>query len=239
MSAGAPTPLYRPVADHFEPTPYARGPWNPDLLHGGAVGAPVAELLQDTLGPSYQPARLTVDLLRPVPMAPLAAETTALRTGARLGAATCTLTASGKAVAAASLIGIRPQALSDEPPSPGQPAPDDPGRAENLWDLSEDTEAFIGGGMLFRFLRNGGTLAGGVVWLRLHRPVLPDRAASPLARVAAAADVPSAVAAIDGVRYPDVGFINADISVHLHRPPQGEWYALLRHRDGNPQGSAP
>jgi hypothetical protein len=55
-------------------------------------------------------------------------------------------------------------------------------------------------------------------------PLLPDETPSPLQRVLAAADSGNGVsAALDWRRYL---FINVDLSVHLHRMPEGEWVCL-------------
>ena len=49
------------------PTDLARGPWDPGALHGGPVAALLARAAEPLLEP-LQPVRLTVELLRPVPM---------------------------------------------------------------------------------------------------------------------------------------------------------------------------
>lgn len=215
-------PLFEVDGDDFVPTGFARGPWDPGLLHGGPVGALVAERLQSVVDDAFQPVRLTVDLLRPVPMTRLQCDAELMRAGNRLAASHCTLRADGKIVAAGSLLALKPQELSPTENDAVAP-PDTPDEAEDLWNLDGDREEFIGGGLTFRFVTTGEGTSGGAMWLHLHRPVLAGRAPSPLARVAAAADVPSAVSSFDGRRYEDVGFINADISFHLYRLPEDEW----------------
>jgi len=221
MTATDLEPLFVPIGDDVEPTRFARGPWDPSLLHGGAVAALVAERLQDALGATYQPSRLTVDLVRPVPLSRLGVDVEVVRAGARLGAARATVRDGERVVVAATLLGIRPAPIADPPPNPVRRPSVGPSAAVDRWELGTETDAFLGGGMTFRFVDAGSD--GDVVWLRLVRPVLAGRSPSPLARVAAASDVPSVVASFDGIRYPGVGFVNADIDVHLHRPPLGDW----------------
>lgn len=216
------TALFDVDGEEYVPSGFARGPWDAGLLHGGPVGALLAERLQSVIDPAYQPVRLTVDLLRPVPMKTLRCDVELVRSGNRLAAAHARLICADKVVAAGSLVVLRPQHLA-QPDNDPVPPPDTPEEAQDLWDLARNREEFIGGGLTFRFITTDEGTSGGVMWLHLHRPVLPDAAPSPLARVAAAADVPSAVSSFDGRRYDDVGFINADISFHLHRLPQGEW----------------
>ena len=55
-------------------------------------------------------------------------------------------------------------------------------------------------------------------------PVVPGEEPSPLQRVAAAADFGNGVAA--PARFDELRFINADLSIHLHRLPVGEWVCL-------------
>ena len=224
--APADTPLFEPEGDTWRPTSFSRGPWDPGLLHGGAVGALAAELLQEALA-GYQAVRLVVNLLRPVPLAPLTAGTDLIRRGARLGMSELRLRAADRLVATASLLGIAPVDLGASG-SARPTAEADRGweRAEDSWDLDPGSEAFIGGALSFRFPSSGSGPDEGGTWLRLHRPVLSGRPASPLARVAAAADVPSAGSAFEGYRPEGVGFINADASFHISRLPEGNWLRL-------------
>jgi hypothetical protein len=50
------------------PTAAALGPWRPDALHGGAVSALLGNSLEED---GWQLARVTMDLLRRVPLEPL------------------------------------------------------------------------------------------------------------------------------------------------------------------------
>src|SRR5580704_17406670 len=64
--------LFHPDGDRWVPTDFSRGPWSPDALHGGPVAALIARAVSSV--PSDEPlhvARLTVELLRPVPVVPL------------------------------------------------------------------------------------------------------------------------------------------------------------------------
>ena len=56
----------------------ARGPWSPDHCHAGPVTGLVARAAEQAVGPGKMLTRLTLDILRPLPLAGLwvAAETT-------------------------------------------------------------------------------------------------------------------------------------------------------------------
>ena len=220
--------LFARAGRRVTPTPFTRGPWDPGLLHGGPVGALFAETLQEAMDEAFVPVRLTVDLMKPVPLDELEYEARVVRTGRRLQLLEADLRFGGAAVARATLLALRPVPLEGEGLNPEVVAPSDgPEDASDHWGLDPDAETFIGGGMDFRFILHEGQLGGGVAWFRLRRDVFDDGAApSPLARAAAASDVGGAVSARRGGEFPSVSFINADISVHLARQPEGEWIRL-------------
>ena len=219
--------LFEPRADGvYQPSVFTRGPWDPGLLHGGPVAALLGELLHDVAGADMQPVRLTVDLMRPVPLAPLTVTTAVLRTGRRLSVVEGTVTAGGKPVARATLTLLRAAPMDASALNPPLVAPPDgPQDANSAWGPPRTGESFVGGSMDFHF----GELLGlghGYAWLRLHRPVLPDREISPLARAAAAADVGNAVSSRRDPSLPRFSFVNADLSLSLGRLPEGEWVRL-------------
>ncbi len=208
------------------PSVFTRGPWDPGLLHGGPVGALLAELGLESMASGFEPVRLTVDLLKPVPLRPMTASVEIVRTGRRLQLLEVTLLLDGALVARASLLALNPAPWDAQDVNPPrEPAADGPedGGAQG-WSNDPAAESFIGGGIDCRFLPQVRT-GQGVGWFRLRRPILDDgRPPSPLARVVATADIGGAISARRD--RPDVSFVNADISVHLARPPVGEWIRL-------------
>lgn len=232
------TPLFARDGATVLPSPFTRGPWDPGLLHGGPVGALFAETLQEVMDPAFAPVRLTVDLMKPVPMQELDVDVRVVRTGRRLQLLEGEVRFGGTPVARASLLALRPVPLVGDGFNPEVVVPaDSPDAAVDHWGLDPDQESFIGGAMDFRFILNEGQLGGGVAWFRLRRDVFDDGVApSPLARAAAASDVGGAVSARRGAEFPSVSFINADISVHLAREPEGEWIRLTSSSTWEPTG---
>ncbi len=221
--------LFTPVdGERVLPTDAARGPWTPDALHGG----PVAALLGGAAEPLLEglhPARVTVELLRPAPVAPLRVTARAVRPGRKVRLVGTELaTEDGTVVATATVLGIRradvPAPESEVPPPP--PPPDSVTATERGGVAVElDYDAFHNTGVEHRFVRGSFVELGPATdWIRLRVPVVAGSAATPLQRVLGAADFGNGISALSD--FASLLFINPDLTVHLHRLPVGEWVAL-------------
>jgi hypothetical protein len=70
-------------------------------------------------------------------------------------------------------------------------------------------------------------MVGATAWVRLAVAVIDGHQPTAVARVAAAADLTSGIGAcLPADRYRAV---NADLTLHLKRPPAGEWIAIRAH----------
>jgi hypothetical protein len=67
-------------------------------------------------------------------------------------------------------------------------------------------------------------LGPGRVWMRLRYPLVPGEPLTTLMRLAATADFGNGVSAV--LPFDRFLFINADLTIHLHRPALGEWIGL-------------
>jgi len=219
--------LFEPDGARFVPTELARGPWSPDALHGGPVAALLARLAAavDAEQPMH-PARLTIELLRPVPLAPLTATTRVLRPGRKVQLVEASLHSATHEVARVTMLRIRTEALAlpvglgDAPvhPGPTTAAPLRPGFGGAI-------VAFHSHATEHRAVRGSWTEPGPVVdWVRLRYPVLPGETPSPLERVAAVADFGNGVSWV--LPFDEWTFINPDLTIVLHRLPVGEWVCL-------------
>ena len=91
----------------YVPTPLARGPWGPSLSGnyiGGLLARAVEQKVDDV---DLQPARLTVDLLRPVALQPLQMHSSVVRDGRRLRLVDAVMTQDDVMVARASGLFLR------------------------------------------------------------------------------------------------------------------------------------
>ncbi|HEX7301182.1 MAG TPA: thioesterase family protein [Solirubrobacteraceae bacterium] len=216
-------PVFRRDGEAFVPTGHARGPWDPGQLHGGAPGALVAEAVRED---GYLVARLTIDFLAPVPMAPLTVTARTVKPGRNAQLAEAELHAEGRPVLLARATRVRCGRV-ELPPEAGEAAPPGPemGRADPFPFDDGHAEGFHRTAMDIRFLGGSGYGVGAALaWFRLQRPLVDDEPPSPLARVVAAADFGNGVSRVVGFdRYL---FVNTDLTVHLHREPAGEWVLL-------------
>jgi hypothetical protein len=229
--------LFKPEGSGFAPTELARGPWSPDALHGGPVAALVVHALERdaTSDGDLALVRLTVELLRPVPLAHLAVSTFLVRPGRKVQLVDAVVTSGGVEVAWARALRIRRvpgmfvAATTDDerPPSGWQEGRATPG-------FETGTRAFHNSGVEIRFVdgRFDG-LGPATAWFRLRCPVVAGHPITPWQRAVAAADFGNGISAeLDFDRHV---FINPDLTVDLHRPPEGEWVCLAaRTRLGTP-----
>lgn len=241
-----PAALFVPLAragepERWLPTELARGPWDPGALHGGPVAALLARAVESVAPPGELLfTRFTLELLRPVPVAPLAVTAGVTRPGRRVQLVEAELVADGRPVARCRALRLRvdgtlPAAPGDEPhggaePEPyagstggrGFPGPDDAGPAQPL------SGAYVGfhtAGAELRFARGApGKPGPSTVWIRLAVPVVPGEQPSALQRIVAAADFGNGVSAT--LPFSEYTFINADLTVCCARPARGEWVAI-------------
>src|SRR5262245_63167069 len=86
-------PLFTPRGADFVPSEHTRGPWDPRHRHGGAAAALAARAVKRTAGAEFSVPRLTVELMRPVPLERLAVDVAVPRPGRRVLGITVSLSA--------------------------------------------------------------------------------------------------------------------------------------------------
>jgi len=237
------------IAMVVQPTEHARGPWDPRALHGGAPAALMTAAFERTEpGSQLRIARLGFELLRPIPLGPLRLSTRIVRPGRRVqelaGELSADLGDGEQVVCRASALRVQEvssdaAAAAEHPAAaPGAPAAADT-RAEVAQDElpppeqgkpvrfaldDADGDSFAASAMEMRWLTDPRALGRGRVWMRLRHPLLAGQELTPLARLAATADFGNGVSAT--LPFQRFLFINADLTIHLQRPPRGEWIGL-------------
>lgn len=197
------------------------------MQHGGAPASLVAWAAEQI--PTREPmrvARITIDLLRPVPIAPLTIRTDVVREGRKIQLCSIALLADGVEVTRASVLKIRADApmLPDDIGQerielPGPQAGEAPTEL-----LGGQSNAFIRG-LSLRIVRGGFRQPGpGAVWFRAQRPVVAGQPLSPLMRAAMTSDFCNGVSSV--LDFHQWTFINADLTISLARMPVGDWILL-------------
>jgi hypothetical protein len=229
--------LFVPDGDRLVPTESARGPWSPDALHGGPVAAAAVRSVEHISGDDgLALTRLTLDLLRPVTLAPITVVSRLTRPGRKVQVLETIVVQSDAEVAWARSLRIRidPTLPSVVGSAPEDPAPDGPASGVRVASTVQSYPAFHNQGMEIRFVAGRFDRRGpATAWFRLAQPVVAGEIPSPAQRAVAAADFGNGISA-----ELDLGidtFINPDLTVSLIRPPVGEWVGLdARTRFGSP-----
>jgi Thioesterase-like superfamily len=217
--------FYEPASPgHYRATAATAGPWSPDAQHGGPPSALAArELEWHEPDESMRLARVSVDILRPVPVGELEVRTCTVRPGKRVALLEAVITVDGQAVLVARGWRIArwdtAPIISKNGPVPPIPATDRlpmfPGGYLDGYLAAIDWR-FVAG----KFDEPGPCQ----VWARPRIPLLPGEDLSPACRTLLVADSGSGVSmVVDPTKYL---FINVDLTVILYRDPVGEFVLL-------------
>ena len=222
--------------DAYVPTGHAVGPWDPGQLHGGGPSALLAREVE-RLAPGMHLTRLTVEFLGAVPLAPVRVRAEIVKSGRRFQLAEAALSVEGRDVLRARAVLLRSSEPLDvpggAPPVPLEHGPQDGEPA--VWPSRGGEQGFHLTGMEIRFTGSSfGETGPAVAWFRLAHPLVEGEEPSPVQRAVAAADFGNGVSReLDWSQWL---FINTDLSVHLHRPPHGDWVAIDAHTVIDPAG---
>jgi hypothetical protein len=214
--------------DSYLPSEMTRGPWGVGMggqIVGGLLGWGIE---QSGIDPHFQPARLTVDLLRPALLEPVEIRTSVQREGRRIKLVDGALLQSGKTVARASALFLR---RSEHPEGEVWSAPVEmPPLPTNFDGFPADMPFLIWG---YGNTSDGSPgIAGGeweqshsqkFAWTRVFRPMVQGFPLTPFTRLAFVGDVTSSLThwGTGGLRY-----INADYTITASRLPDDEYIGL-------------
>lgn len=222
-----PESFYERVGDRFVATELTRGPWDPAAQHAGPPSALLGREIESLDGgEGFQVARVSLEILRPVPIGPVSVEARVVRPGRSVQMIEASLRGNGDELMVARAWRIRTSPL-ELPAGIGSgsapPAGPEEGSLPGFFETGQDVGYHTG--MEWRSL-GGGFLDPGpaTVWMRMRHPLVLGEEPSPLVRTLIAADVGNGISAVlDWRRFL---FINVDLSVHLERMPEGEWVCV-------------
>lgn len=219
--------FYLPLGDdRFASTALTRGPWNIDSQHAGPPAALLGRAVERRADarPGFRVARMTFEILRPVPIAELTVSTRLAESGRSVERVEAALAGpDGRVAMRATALRIRVEEGAapevDLPltvPGPGELTPDP---FQVRWDEGYHTA------MEVRFASGSFTEPGpAACWFRMRHPLVADEEVLPLSRVLIAADSGNGISGeLDMARNL---YVNPDLTVHLSRHPVGAWVCL-------------
>jgi hypothetical protein len=214
--------FFEPLAGgRFAATPHTRGPWDPAFQHAGPPAALLGRALERCEPrEGFVLARLTYEILRPVPVAEIAVAARVVRPGRSVELLDGELTVEGEPVMTVRAWRVRAtgaETVADAPvpPRPAEATPPPPG-----------LDGFgYGRAVELRFAAGGWDDPGpATVWTRLRVAVVAGEEPTGLQRVLAVADSGNGVSAV--LPWGEWLFINPELTVHVRREPRGEWICL-------------
>jgi hypothetical protein len=211
----------------FRSQPCTAGPWSRDAQHGGPPAALLTRALEHLADEDRTVGRLTMELLGPVPVGPLHVTSSVVRPGRSVALCEATVhdVERDRPVARA-WAWLFPTAASgpaqqEEPPahSPADGVP-------------HDRPAGWSGGYIdaieWRWVHGALEQPGpGTVWMRPSVDLVEGEQMSPLQRLMCCVDSASGVSA--ALSPEEWAFLNTELTVHVLRPPVGEWVCLDAH----------
>jgi len=210
----------------YEATELTRGPWDEASQHAGPPCALLARELDHTgeLSPARL-ARVTFEILKPVPIATLTASANVIRPGRSVELVEGRLEAGGAVVMRARGWRIRTTTIEPDGPAPPDDPPPPPAEGEVRDFFPTGRDAGYHTAMETRFL-SGAYLESGPAraWMRMRVALVEGEEPAPRDRVLVAADSGNGVSA--PLDYRHWVFINTDLTVSLRRPAEGEWVLL-------------
>lgn len=220
--------------DLFEATQWTRGPWSPKHQHAGPPSALVVGRLEEMVDDSFRMLRVAIEVTRQVPIGKLRLERSFRREGRSVKAMVGRLfDGEGKLVLSAEALAILEAEIGL---NPEQPAIDEPLPANSrlIQFPFHDAKPSYAAGMELRFGRGAFGDGDVMAWMRMRHPLLDDAPPSPWERVLVAADSGNGVS--QRVSPLEHSFINADLTVTLHRPAEGEWIGLAARTEMDDRG---
>ena len=197
------------------------GPWSSEAQHGGPPAALSARSIE-ALAPGAV-ARLTMELLGPVPVGPLEVSASVVRPGRSVSLVRAELrdAVRDRVVATTTAWGF--PHTDGGAGSVGPPLPHGPSDGSSRDRPSGWSPGYLDA-IEWRWVSGGVDRSGpGVVWMR-PPDLVEGEPISPLQRLLACIDSASGVSAMLDVR--EWAFLNTELTVHVLREPVGEWICL-------------
>lgn len=217
--------FYVPAGDgRFVPTGHTAGPWSPDAQHFGPPSALLVRALEEVeASHASQLARVTIEILGPAPLQELSVRSWLERPGRSVELLQAELAAGERVVARATAWRIATSDTTAVATAEGPVLPSPEGLPVSRW-----PESWHGGYLdAVEWRRVEGALdepGPATVWGRQRVALVDGEKPSALQRLFVLADSGNGISNFLDPR--EWWFINSELTVHLRRPPLGEWIGV-------------
>jgi hypothetical protein len=219
--------FFRADGDALIPADFASSPWGA-VLHGRLIGGLTARAVEQAHAgdPDLMCSRLTIDMFRSAPLAPVRVAARPVRTGRRIAVLEVTVENDDGPVGQGKAVLLR---RSQQPEGTFRPTP--PWDAPTPLELGPPPAAPAVGRRwtapwqswsVAPAAPQAGALRAGL-WIREVHPLITGEQLTPLVRLSMAADLASPVS---NASDRGLDFINADYTIYLGRDPQGEYIGI-------------
>ena len=226
--------VFRLQGDQVETSHYAAGPWDATMQHGAAPSSLIVHAAEKL--PTAVPmrvARVTSELMKPVPVAPLTVKARVVREGRKLQLCEVSLLANGGEVARGMVLKLRRANLGYDVP---QPKLDLPLPQEGQSRITIGKHNPFLSGLSTAVVRGSFETTGpAACWFRADRPIVEGAPISPAMRAVIAGDFCNGASTL--LPFQSWTFLNADLTISLARDPVGEWILLDAETWLGPDGS--
>jgi hypothetical protein len=219
--------FFRADGDILIPADFASSPWG-EVLHGRLVGGLTARAVEQAHAgdPDLICSRLTIDMFRSAPLAPVRVAARPIRTGRRIAVLEVTVENDDGPVGQGKAVLLRrsqqPEGTFRATPPWSVPTPLELGpppamaAAGRRWTPPWQAWSVGPSGSMAGALRAG-------LWIREVHPLVTGEQLTPLVRLSMAADLASP---ISNASDRGLDFINADYTIYLGRDPRGEYIGI-------------
>jgi Thioesterase-like superfamily len=213
--------------DALIPADFASSPWGA-VLHGRLIGGLTARAVEQAHAgdPDLMCSRLTIDMFRSAPLAPVRVTARPVRSGRRIAVLEVTVENDDGPVGQGKAVLLRrsqqPEGTFRPTPPWNVPTPLElgpppaPAAAARRWSPPWQSWNIGPSGSMTGALRAG-------LWIRETHPLVTGEQLTPLVRLSMAADLASPVS---NASDRGLDFINADYTIYLGRDPQGEYVGI-------------
>jgi hypothetical protein len=229
-----PDAYFVPDGDRFIATGHTRGPWTDEHQHAGPPTALLGRAFERLVAPGGMVVvRTTMEILAPIPIAPLEIAAEVTRAGRKVQRLEGAITSGGRVVCRALALATRVVDLPLPAPARDLDLPGPEASPPFVFPFFRDLPHYAAS-MESRVARGVWGRGAASIWMRTRVPLVPGESPSPLQRVLIAADSGSGVAVV--LDHREWIFMNADLTVALHRLPVGDWVCLDAGTTAEPNG---